>query len=243
MAWEPLRNHEAQTNYQSQTTPPQPGPLTRSAKPTCAEEESKHQMQTTSLEIRIHIQGGPVEGFFQNDPATATRILEGLHPAKLFTTNKITIAGEYSLTAFNPSRITRIDFLKEDFALWEFPTGIMDVVELSEEEFRQRTHLNDPAHQERREDPKPPGEFAVLFLDAEMAGGERIFLAVEVMSPLPAERLQRLHLCLSSPALHFRLRQGGAAVLNLANLVRFTILPGPDRAPADAWPAHHAAGL
>jgi len=198
-------------------------------------------MPTTSLEIRIHTQGVPVETFVQNDPAAAARILQGLHPAKLFSANKITIAGEFSLTVFNPSRITRIDLLREGFATWDFPPGIMDVVELSEEEFRQRTHLNDPARLEKREGAKPSGEFAVVFLEAEMAGGQRIFLAVEIMSTLPAERLQRLHLWLASPALHCRLREGGAAVLNLANLIRFTIYPGPDRAPADAWPAHHKA--
>ena len=137
--------------------------------------------------------------------------------------------------------ITRIDFVSEGFAPWDFPPGILDVVELSEDEFRQRSHLNDPAHLEKRKDPKQPGEFAVVFLDAEMAGGQRIFLAVEIMSALPAERLQRLHLWLASPVLHCRLREGGAAVLNLAGLVRFTIYPGPDRTPADAWPAHHTA--
>ena len=35
-----------------------------------------------------------------------------------------------------------------------------------------------------------------------------------------------------------RLRHGGIGVFNLANLVRFTTYPGPDRSPADAWPAN-----
>jgi len=198
-------------------------------------------MSTTSLELRVHVQGGPVETFVQTDPAAAARILEGLHPTKLFSANRITIAGEFSLTAFNPLMITRIDFVGEDFAPWDFPPGILDVVELSEAEFRQRTHLNDPARLEKREGERPSGVFEVVFLDTEMPGGQRIFLAVEIMRALPAERLQRLHLWLASPALHCRLREGGAAVLNLANLVRFTIYPGPDRTPADAWRAHHTA--
>ena len=36
-------------------------------------------MPATSLELRIHVQGGPVETFVQTDPAAAARILEGLH--------------------------------------------------------------------------------------------------------------------------------------------------------------------
>jgi len=206
-----------------------------------AETRNDARMKNNKLQIRIHIQGGAIETFFQNDPAAATRILQGIHPAKLFGANRIAIAGEHSLTAFISCRITRVDFLSEGFALWEFPPGILDVVELSEKEFRDRTHLDDPARLEKRKNPKHPGEFAVVFVDMEMAGGQRIFLAVEIMISLPAERLQRLNLLLASPALHCRLRQGGVAVLNLANLVRFTSYPGPDRSPADAWPAHHAA--
>jgi hypothetical protein len=43
----------------------------------------------------------------------------------------------------------------------------------------------------------------------------------------------------SAPAVHFRLPQGGTAILNLKNLVRLTFYPGPDVTPIDAWPAHH----
>jgi len=115
----------------------------------------------------------------------------------------------------------------------------LDVVELSEEEFRERSHLNDPARLERRRSPKQTGEFAVVFVEVEMTGGSRIFLAAEIKVALEAERLQRLHGLFSAPAVHFRLPQGGISILNPKNLVRLTFNPGPDRAPIDAWPAHH----
>ena len=56
---------------------------------------------------------------------------------------------------------------------------------------------------------------------------------------LEAERLYRLHMLFSAPAVHFRLPQGGTSILNLKNLVRFTVYPGPDVTPMGAWPAHH----
>ena len=112
-------------------------------------------------------------------------------------------------------------------------------IELSEDEFRQQSHLNDPALLEKRQSSKQPGDFALVFGDVVMAGGDRIFLAAKIMVALPAERLQRLRAMFSAPAVHFRLRQGGAAILNLKNLVRVTFNPGPDRAPSGAWPAHH----
>jgi len=195
----------------------------------------------TPLEIRIHGASGSVKTFVQDDQTLAARILDGLHPARLFATGKITIAGEYSLTAFVASRVARVDFNSEEFACWEFPPDISDVVELSEAEFHQRLHQNGSAQLEKREKPQTPGDFAVRFLHVEMLGGQQVFLAIEFVIELPAERLNKIHFLLSAPAVHFRLRQGGVGVLNLANMVRFTTYPGPDRTPTDAWPARHAA--
>jgi hypothetical protein len=194
------------------------------------------------MEIRIHTQGGSVETFFQDNPTLAARILERIQSTSVFAADIITIAGDYSLTTFLASRVNRIDLITKDLALWKYPADIMDVVELSEDEFRERSHLNDPARLERRRSPKKTGEFAVVFVEVEMTGGSRIFLAAEIAVALEAERLHRLHMLFSASAIHFRLRQGGIVFLNLKNLVRFTFHPGPDVTPIDAWPAHRLSG-
>ena len=191
------------------------------------------------MEIRIHTQGGSVETFLQDNPALVAQILNGIQPSRVFAGNIITIAGDYSLTTFVVSRVNRVDLIAEDLPLWKHPTDILDVVELSEDEFRERSHLNDPARLEQRRSPKQTGEFAMVFVEVEMTGGNRIFLAVEIKVPLEAERLPRLHMLFSAPAVHFRLPQGGTSILNLKNLVRVTFNPGPDVTPINAWPAHH----
>jgi hypothetical protein len=191
------------------------------------------------MEIRMHTCDGSVETFYQEFPALIARILKGIQSTKVFTGDSITIAGEYSLTTFVASRISRVDLIGEALPLWKYPTDILDVVELSEEEFRERSHLDDPARRERRRTPKPTGESALVFAEMEMVGGTRIFLAAKIQVGLPAERLQRFRTLLSAAAVHFRLPQGGTAILNLKNLVRFTLNPGPDVTPIDAWPAHH----
>ncbi len=191
------------------------------------------------MKILIHTQGGSVETFFQDDPALVARILKGIQPAKVFTRDIITIAGDYSLTTFVALRVNRVDLIAEDLPLWEYPTDILYVVELPEDDFRERSHVNDPARLERRRSPKRTGEFAVVFVEVEMTGGDRIFLAAEIQVGLEVERRQRLHMLFSAPAVHFRLLQGGISILNVKNLVRFTINPGPDVTPMGAWPAHH----
>lgn len=195
-----------------------------------------------NMEIRIHTQTGSVETFFQDNPVLVTRILKGIQSRSVFTGDIITIAGDYSLTSFVASRVNRVDFIAEDLPLWKHPTDILDVVELSEEEFRERSHVNEPARLERRRSPKQTGDFAVVFVEVEMTGGNRIFLAVETKVPLEAERLHRLRMLFSAPAVHFRLPQRGTSFLNLKNLVRVTFNPGPDVTPIDAWPAHHLSG-
>ena len=196
----------------------------------------------SNMEIRIHTQGGSVETFFQDNPALAARILNGIQPIKVFAADIITIAGEYSLTTFVSSRVDRVDVITKDPVPWKHPTDILDVLELPEDEFQERSHMNDPARRRRRRSPKQTGEVAAVFVAVEMTGGNRIFLAAKIKVALEAERLHRLHLLLSAPALHFRLRQGGNAILNLKNIVRFTFHPGPDVTPIDAWPAHHRSG-
>ncbi len=195
------------------------------------------------MEIRIHTESGSVETFFQDNTALVASILKGIQSTKVFASSVITIAGEYSLTSFATSRVNRVDLIDEDLPLWKHPGDILDVVELSEDEFRERSHLNDPTRLERRRTPKQTGEFALVFVAVEMTGGTRIFLAAKIRVGLPAERLQRLRTLFSASAVHFRLPQGGTAVVNLKNLVRFTLNPGPDVTPIDAWPAHHLVSV
>ena len=191
------------------------------------------------MEIRIHTQSGSVETFFQDSPALVASILKGIQSTKVFAANVITIAGDYSLTTFVASRVNRVDLIGADLPLWKHPEDILDLVELSEDEFRERCHLDEPARLERRRSPKQTGEFALVFVEVEMAGGIRMFLAAKIRVGLPAERLQRLRTLFSAAAVHSRIRQGGTAILNLKNLVRFTLYPGPDVTPIDAWAAHH----
>ena len=191
------------------------------------------------MEIRIYTQSGSVESFFQDSPAQVEQILKGIQSTKVFSTNALTIAGDYSLTSFVASQVNRVDLFEKHLPVWKHPDDILDVVELTADEFRERSHLDEPTRLERRRSPKKTGESALVFVEVEMAGGARIFLAAKIRVGLPAERLQRLRTLFTAAAVHFRMGQGGTAILNLKNLVRFTLNPGPDVTPIDAWPAHH----
>lgn len=190
------------------------------------------------LEIRIHGVDGSVETFSVDEPALVDRMLRAIGPARIFTEESITIAGEYSITAFVTSRITRVDLIHERFCTSEFPPGVKDIVELTEPEFQ--TLIHDPKFRRRRELPRAPGEHVLGFLDIEMVSGRHAYLWVESVTPPAVDRLLRLHAFLVAATLTFPLRDRGIAVLNLANMERFTAYPGPREVPAHAWPGHHA---
>ena len=66
-----------------------------------------------NMEIRIHTQSGSVETFFQDNPALIAPIFKGIQSTKVFASNVITIAGDYSLTTFvaslAPRKVSELD--------------------------------------------------------------------------------------------------------------------------------------
>ncbi len=83
------------------------------------------------------------------------------------------------------------------------------------------------------------GDAFVAFADLVMKGGRHVYLMLEGANLPPADRFTRIPLLLSGVHFHARLPVGGMSIVNLANLVRFTLYPGPPEASVDAWPAHH----
>src|SRR6266496_925077 len=192
------------------------------------------------LTIRFHLTDGSVHSFAQTDDAVARKIWESVDPARLFAHPRIVIGSEHSKAVFVSAETIRVDFLQDSFQCWEFPGGYSDIVELSEEEFRKHAHLDQPALMVKREQPTPAGDLLVSFVKLQMTGGRAQFVMVEIPVKLPAESQSFMHFMLSKAAVHMRLRGGGVGVLNLANLVAYTVYPGVAQIPADAWLAEPA---
>src|SRR6185503_10832519 len=87
----------------------------------------------------------------------------------------------------------------------------------------------------KRDCPTPPGDLLVSFVKLQMRGGQPLFVMVEAATKLPAESQSFMQFLLSKGAIHMRLRGGGIGVLNLANLVGYTVYPGVAQIPADSW--------
>jgi hypothetical protein len=188
-----------------------------------------------ALTIRFHLTDGSVHSFVQADDTASRKLWDGVDATRLFARPRIIIGSEHSKSVFVSTEIVRVGFLHDSFQCWEFPGGYSDIVELSEEEFRKHAHLDQPALMAKREQPTPIGDLLVSFVKLQMRGGRPQFVMVEAPVKLPAESQSFMQFMLSKAAVHMRLRGGGIGIINLANLVAYTVYPGVAQIPADAW--------
>ncbi len=189
------------------------------------------------LEIRFQFVDGSVANFFQSDPEIAENIWSRINVAHLFTRPRIVVADDYSKSVFLASQINRIDFVFEGSDFSKIPNDHAELVELSEEDFRERVTLDDLARLERRVQPRRVGDLLVSFLHLRMRGGSHVYLMNETLIKLPVDNHSFMHRLLSGGSYSIRLQGGGQGFLNLSNLLGYTVYPGVPEIPSDSWMA------
>lgn len=193
------------------------------------------------LEIRFEFVDGSSESFIQNDTKTAKAILQRINPSyqfhHLFSQTRIVVADDYSKSVFVCSQINRVDFLFKGSGFSHIPSDHAELVELTEARFRKYVPLNSPSRLEKRAQRRQVGDTLVSFNKLRMRGGRPVYLMKETLVKLPAESQSYMQRFLSRGALGIRLPCGGESILNLANLIGYTVYPGVTEIPADSWMA------
>jgi hypothetical protein len=200
------------------------------------------QPASPAMLIRLYLADGEIQSFAQSDEAKAKALWDSLDPVRLFAQPRVVIAGAASKSVFVGSEIVRIDFVQRFCPCWQFPQGYSDIVELSEADFRKNAHLDQPDLMPGREQHTPVGDLLVSFLQLRLKGSDPLLLMAELSVKLPAENQSFMRFLLSKTGFHMRLRGGGVGVVNLANLVGYTVYPGVPQVPADTWMAEPLRG-
>jgi hypothetical protein len=193
------------------------------------------ESRKSSFVIRVHLTDGSVESFAQNDEGEAQKLWDKIEPSRLFTQPRLVVAGEHSKSVFVTTQIVRVDFIRASNDCWEFPGGYSDIVELSEDDFREHARLDKPELMPKRAQPTPVGDLLVSFVSLHLAGAKALFLMIEFPVRLPIESHSFMQFMLSKGAFHMRLCGGGIGVVNLGNLLGYTVYPGVAQIPADSW--------
>ncbi len=178
-----------------------------------------------TIEIHVHGVDGSIKKFTQRDGSLLRQTLDWFQPNHIFTQQRIEIPGERSLTTLIASQVTRIDLVTEPRSTTNVSPGPVEAVELSEPAFRalaQGEHL----HVVEKTSPPPDSTVMVLF-DLALAGGKHVFLALETPVSHTPQNMESFSTLLTSASFSFLTRAGGFAVLNVANLMWFTVYPDP----------------
>ena len=188
---------------------------------------------STVLEIRVYLEDGHITKFVQNDPVAARKILETIHPNRLFNAPQLLIGSDHVLTAFQPRLIVRVDLITDLEPSWPLALGALDTREITQEEFETRCHPN-------RDVQRLPSQEMVVFGVWEMINGKRIFLqthktGLEKMK-LPIDVGTFIQQIMTSGGLLARGREAGYIILNPARMLRFTSYVGLQEMPANALP-------
>jgi hypothetical protein len=194
-----------------------------------------------ALEVCFQFVDGSSRTFVQRDRHAVENIRRQINPSLLFSQDRIVVADDYSKSVFVCSQISRVNLFFDDSGFSVIPPDHAELVELDEEEFHSLVPLNQPNRLQKRTQKRLPGDLLVSFLEIRMAGGITVYLMNEALIKLPVENHSFMQRFLSKGAYSIRLRQGGIGVLNLQNLIGYTVYPGVPEIPADAWMAWHKA--
>jgi len=197
----------------------------------------KREINRPALEIRFQFVDGSSKTFVQPDAEAAELIRHRADSSSLFNQSRIVVADDYSKSVFVCAQVNRVDLVFNGSGHSRIPPDHLDLVELTEAEFRQCVPMNDPDLLPRREHQREVGALRVSFLDVRMRGGSRVYLMNETVVKLPAESQSFMQRLLSKGTYGIRLREGGYGLLNLNNLIGYTVYPGVPELPADTWMA------
>ena len=202
---------------------------------------SRKTSSRSALEIRFQFVDGSSERFIQPDAEAAEIIRQRASSSNPFNQSRIVVADDYSKSVFVGSQINRIDFVFDGSGLSRIPLDHLELVELTEGEFHQCVPVNDPGLLPRRNHQRQVGDLLVSFLNLRMRGGSHVYLMNEIVVKLPAENQSFMQRLLSKGTYGIRLREGGYGLLNLQNLIGYTVYPGVPELPGDTWMAQPKA--
>jgi len=187
------------------------------------------------VEIHISLTNGTVHRFAQPDHLAFAKYLVHLQPAKVFTTTQILLAGTNSMHGFHVSGVERIDLLVDSLPdYWTAPPHLVQTEELTRSEFESivgTTPKGSLSHSKAAE-----GDIVASYAEIELASGNRAYIRLHIRVRNAIEQKNTIQHILSQSAMWFRRAERGFVLLNVANIVRYGLYPGPAVAPATAWP-------
>lgn len=189
----------------------------------------------SQLEIAVRLVDGTVNRFAQSDTALIMANIERVNPRKLYEEPHITIECSEGVLIYPTSGVVRIDFTMDFEPDWSLPHLNTAFKELTQEEFNALYTPEKDASLLREKSFSPGDEFHGLVHLSLAYNADAYFEVKTKLHEIRMEQGMVLSSVLKGSTISFPSAGGGYAFLNLANVLRFDLLPGqPDIAPK-AW--------
>jgi hypothetical protein len=176
-------------------------------------------MKATNFDLTLEIctEDGSRTRFHQNDQQIAEATLRQLVSPRLFSPPLLTIASEHSVSAIPTRTIDMILAHTASPPPLPLPSGWVDVVEVNDDVLIHLADLEAMAAAENKH---------VMLAEIHTLGDWMMRLKLETIIPETIQEKRQLwnHM-LDLPAIPFRLKAGGIAAINPANVVRVTVCP------------------
>jgi len=190
-----------------------------------------------ALEIRFHFVDGSKQTFIQPDAEAAEVIRQRADSSNLFNQSRIVLGDDYSKSVFVGAQINRVDLVFRGPGFSRIPVDYADLVELTETEFHQCVPTNAPALLQRRDRQLNVGDLMVSILHLRMKGGRHVYLRGKHWSNSPQRTSHSCNVSFPKERTAYAFAGGGYGLLNLQNLIGYTVYPGVPELPADTWMA------
>lgn len=188
-----------------------------------------------SIELRIHHTTGKITCFRQCDPSSVRRLIQELHPAKLFVGPVMAIADGGLVTVCATAHISHVDVLTTQELDWPKPAGASTMLVLPDEAAL-RARAVPPRHA------RQPGKPTVAHLIYDFLGGGRLHVEVRAKAGHLFEARSKLNRLFAHPALFCDFPGGGATVVNPASVVRVRVATSTSKMLPGVWHAELQTG-
>lgn len=189
------------------------------------------------LQIQIHLVDGSVAKFSQEAPDEIDRILNSVIPARFFSQPTLVLGGGYSASAFPTTAITHVVFIYRQLPNWLDMNDETEIMEIPREQFLAGANPPPEKMQPRQREVKE-GDVIIGVGRLGLRGGARLYVELKTRIAARLEQRHLVHRIFQAPYYYVR-RDGGAVLINTANLIGVSLFPGPPALPATAWAAHH----
>jgi len=186
------------------------------------------------LEIIFQLVNGQKLHFQTYHKRRAQEIIDSINPQKFFLDKHIRLFSASSMTSILSNSVSWMVFKTPLKLNWAFPLHFDGAQVITKEQFIDAAKMELPVIMEKLRSGQA-GQEVSFFLELITKGASCWFLRVYSETLMPAEKIQIPKMLQEISGFHAHGADGGGILINMRNVMSWTVFPGPIEPAAKAW--------